>query len=102
MLFEAFIKIVRVGKSYSIGRFVDRDMRTSKNLIEDLSFGVFTIILFVVCWVQVGKAAEETQVMPHLVIVLGLACTIGMHRLFPVGPGQVPVGENFKMFNTGF
>jgi len=25
-----------------------------------------------------------------------------MHRLFPVGPGQVPVGENFKMFNTGF
>jgi|GEM_PF-1675878 len=53
-------------------------MRTSKNLIEDLSFGVFTIILFVVCWVQVGKAAEETQVMPHLVIVLGLACTIGM------------------------
>jgi len=25
-----------------------------------------------------------------------------MRRLFPVGPGQVPVGENSKMFNTGF
>lgn len=46
--------------------------------IADLCLGVFAIIFFALCWIQVGGLAEEAQVMPHIVILLGCICAVGV------------------------
>ena len=53
-------------------------MKKPSLAIADHCLGVFSIIFFSVCWIHVSSLAEEAQVMPHIVILLGCLCAIGV------------------------
>ncbi|MDD7200400.1 MAG: tripartite tricarboxylate transporter TctB family protein [Sphaerochaetaceae bacterium] len=53
-------------------------MKKPSLAISDLYLGVFSIVFFSICWIQVGGLAEEAQIMPHIVILLGCLCAVGV------------------------
>lgn len=46
--------------------------------VADFCLGVFSIVFFAVCWIQVNDLAEEAQVMPHIAIIIGWICAVGI------------------------